>query len=274
MERVGHDARVERPDVGLTRDSLVAEGIPEVVADPEMLDEQAAVVALEMTLEWRGEPAGLLDRLGQQRDHRVPERVGSIDDRVAVGTELAIRADEPASRVDDGVVVVGDLGLEPRSVAFHEVCRVGRPQRGQEERQRVDAVLEDVARAIEVVDRRRDVAAAPRPDVERVGQRSVNPLAVPEPDQRRHRERQITRPEHVEVTRTGRERPTVPAGIDAGAHDRGSVTGMSRVAAELAPKTDPDVVDVGRHDSRRDPRGECHAETPGLMRDGFPMRPV
>jgi hypothetical protein len=66
-----------------------------------VIDQQATVVTLEMALERRVEPAGLLDRLGQQRDHRVAERIRPIDDGVAMGAELAVGTDKAGRRIDD-----------------------------------------------------------------------------------------------------------------------------------------------------------------------------
>ena len=171
MGRVCDDPGVERPDVGFARDGLVPERVAEMVVRPEVVDQQTTVVTLEMALERRGEPAGLLDRLGQQSDHRVAERIRPIDDGVAMGAELAVGTDQAGRRIDDRGVVVGDLTLEPRPVALDKIGGIGGAQGGQEQWQRVDAVFEDITGAIEVVDRRRDVAASPRPDVERVGER-------------------------------------------------------------------------------------------------------
>ena len=187
--------------------------------------------------------------------------------------ELAVRADEPGRRVDDHLVVMGDLGLEPGPVALDQTGRTRGAQGGEEERQRVDAVLVDIARAVEVVDGRRDVATPAGPDVERVRQRVVDAGGVAEPDQRWRTEGQVARPEHVEVARAGGEGPAVPARFDAGPDDRGRAAGMALVAAELAPQADPGVVDVLGKDSRCDPGGEGHARLRALLRDGFPMRP-
>src|SRR4029079_7316323 len=83
--------------------------------------------------------------------------------------------------------------------------------------------------------------------------------AVPEAHERGNRERQVAGPEHVEMARTGGEGPAIPARLDAGADDRCSVARMPRMATELAPKPDPDVVDVGGQDGGCDPGGEGHA---------------
>src|SRR6187549_908593 len=58
---------------------------------------------------------------------------------------------------------------------------------------------------------------------------------------------------------TGGEGPAIPARLDAGADDRRGVAGMPRMATELAPKPDPDVVDVRGQDGGCDPGSEGHA---------------
>ena len=176
-----------------------------------------------------------------------------------MGTELSIGADEPGRRVDDPLVEVRDLGLEPGAVSLDQVGRIGSPQGGEEERQGVDAVLEDVARTIEVVDRRRDVAPSPRPDVEGVGQRFADAFAVAQADQGRRREREVPSPEHVEVAGARGEGPAVPARLDARANDRGGVTDVAGVATELTTQADPDVVDVHGDEGRCDPGSDGHA---------------
>src|SRR6476646_11523487 len=58
---------------------------------------------------------------------------------------------------------------------------------------------------------------------------------------------------------TGGEGPAIPARLDARTDDRRGIAGMPRMATELAPKPDPDVVDVGGQDGRCDPGSEGHA---------------
>ena len=176
-----------------------------------------------------------------------------------MGTELPIRANEPADGIHHTVVVVRDLGLEPWAMALDQVGRVGGTNGGQEERQRIDAVFVHIAGAREVVNGRGDVVATPGPDVQRVRQRVEDARAMPEPDQGRDRERQVAGPEHVEMPGAGGEGPAVPAGFDAGLNDRRRVADMAGVAAELSPNADPDVVYVLGQDGRGDPGCEGHA---------------
>ena len=79
---------------------------------------------------------------------------------------------------------MGDLRREPATVLLDQVGRARRTQGGHEQRQRVDSVLEHVARPVEVVDRRRDVAPASLPGVERVGERGMDAIALADSDER------------------------------------------------------------------------------------------
>ena len=143
-------------------------------------------------------------------------------------------------------------------MSLDEVGRADAPQRGEEERQRVDAVLVHVPGAVEVVDGRRDVRAPAGPRVEGVGQGGVRPVAVALAHERGRRERQVARPEHVEVARARREGAAVPAAFDARLDDRAGIAGVAGVPTELTTQADAGVVHVFGEDRRGDPGGDGH----------------
>ena len=144
-------------------------------------------------------------------------------------------------------------------MAFDQVVGACRAQSGQQERQRIDPVLEDVGRAVAVVDRRRDVASSPRPYPERVGERRPHPLPFSQPHQRRRRKAEVARPEHVEMARTGSEGPPVPARLDAGTDHRRGIAGVAGVAGAVAAHPDAECVEIDGDHRRGEPRRERHS---------------
>ena len=139
-------------------------------------------------------------------------------------------------------------------MSLDQVAGVGGAQRGHEQRQRVDAVFVHVARAVEVVDRRRDVAAG---GVSRRPAHRPASACTREPCPSRTRDG--TENDRSRVQNMSKwpglavNVPAVPARLDAGRDDLGGVARVPAVAEELAAHADAGVVDVFGQDGRADP---------------------
>ena len=177
--------------------------------------------------------------------------------------EVAIRPDESRRRIDDPIDEVPDLSLDPAFGARATSARgagggraVGgsneRLERGQQQRQRVHAVVEHVGRPAEHrIDGRGDVRPTRSPDVHRPGEarEEARRPGLPEPDQRPGGEARVAHPELAVVPGARGQVLAGPAVFQPGPQDRLGVAGIAAVSEDRS--SEPDAGNVEAHAEER-----------------------